>query len=135
MANLERLKELREAVLNHPDKWNQTDWVKQTACGTTMCFAGFCAELAGREFSWGVEDIDKWIEDYGSLNVGILKEVGDEVYPPHVSDFARGWLDLTHEEVSDLFWETDNDRAMNYLDTLIEREEYQAAIRQAQGES
>jgi hypothetical protein len=45
--------ELAYRVLDHidadPKSWNQTDWYRETDCGTTACFAGWSILLAGGE--------------------------------------------------------------------------------------
>lgn len=52
MANVEKLEAVLDYIRTHPEEHNQSTWAEKTACGTTLCFAGTAAALAGHQFVW-----------------------------------------------------------------------------------
>jgi hypothetical protein len=50
--NIPLLRKTMEHIETHPEEWSQTTWAVRTPCGTTMCFAGTAAFLAGHAFEW-----------------------------------------------------------------------------------
>lgn len=130
MANAERLKAVREAVLNNPEEWDQSNWAQATACGTRLCFAGWACKLAGREvqFTKPGEDLGRQIEEWGVVTTGLLKPTPEELAAnlegcTFISSFAAEWLGLDAFQESDLFYSMDNDEGMRVLDRLIAESE------------
>lgn len=126
MADAGRLRALRSTVLKNQEKWEQQNWAKKTACGTTMCLAGWAVTLAGREFSWsnGNQTVQELLNTWGYLLSSTLTptqeskkyEGGDDF----VSEVAQEWLGLTEDEADNLFYAWDKDLALSRLDELIE---------------
>lgn len=117
MANLERLRHLRETVLANPETWSQRHWAKRTECGTYLCFAGWAVTLKGEEVDWQspeVMQID--IDDFGYVLSGRVTTGAV------IADSARGWLGLTREQADDLFY-SDQFNGMDVLDRLISETE------------
>lgn len=50
--NIYLLEKTLTYIQSHPEEHEQSDWGRVTPCGTTMCFAGHAAELAGEEVAW-----------------------------------------------------------------------------------
>lgn len=48
--NIPLIRKTMEYIEAHPDEWNQKYWFATSLCGTTMCFAGTVAYLAGATF-------------------------------------------------------------------------------------
>lgn len=113
MANLERLKLLRETVIANPDKWEQRNWAKKTECGTTLCFAGWAVTLKGEELFWGFpEAMQEDIQYYGFVITGTL-ESGRTI-----SSVAQAWLDLDYDQADKLFY-SDQFNGLDHLNELI----------------
>lgn len=112
MANLENLKAVREYIRANPEKHEQRFWAQQkkNECGTALCLAGTAALLAGMDFDWSQ---DKTLDLPDKVVTGFLTN-GEAVWV-----FAQKWLDLTGEEVEDLFYEWDEEKALDKLDQLI----------------
>jgi hypothetical protein len=114
MANLERLKTLRETVTTRENEWDQRDWARKYSCGTTMCLAGWASVLAGKEIDWrkskhrlrGESVVASWLTS------------GE-----YIGQFAADWLDLDEEEADDLFHAYTKQEALIVLDDLIAYEE------------
>lgn len=130
MPNAERLKAVRQAVISHPEEWDQANWAQATACGTTLCFAGWACKLAGREiqFTQPGEDLGRQIEEWGVVTSGILKPTPEEKAAnpggyTFISSFAADWLGLDDEQQCDLFFSMDNDEGLRVLDRLIAESE------------
>lgn len=110
MANVERLKEVREYIREHPEQHEQRFWAQKKGCGTALCLAGTAALLAGQEFEWSA---DRAMDIGGKTVTGFLKDGGA------ISIFAQDWLELTPAQVEYLFYEWDEERALDNLDDLI----------------
>jgi hypothetical protein len=130
MANVERLKELRETVLRNPEKWDQSNWAAikgDVSCGTTLCLAGWACTLAGREPLWRAyegDSIEQQLNNWGIVTTGLLVPTEEELESnPDVrvwiANFAETWLDLTPEQANDLFYSGGDDHALGILDELI----------------
>lgn len=110
-VNLELLNATLEMIKANPDKYDQNSWVKTdeySPCGTTMCFAGQAAVLAGAEIpdpkkhnivDWFVSKDEK--KSY--LNIDDVYYGNNEVPSEHVQDFATRELNLSFEEREYLF--------------------------------
>src|SRR4051812_40565249 len=83
IRNKELLQRTIDYIEAHPEEWDQTEW----RCGTSMCFAGHAAILAGCE----------WRDETGSFV--LLPDMEDRQYhdgnQAHVDDAARFMLGLT----------------------------------------
>ncbi len=99
---------LRTAVRNidqHPETWNQDDWGRKSACGTTMCLAGHIVHAAGYELSytlnaWGVFVADhttsgEFIPDLAQELLNIDWVTGDQLW--YVSNDLEELKDTIYE--------------------------------------
>lgn len=109
MANVERLRALRQTVKVNPENWDQTYWARKTTCGTTMCLAGWAAYLAGKEIDW-----PKSNNSTSAVNAEYLT-TGETI-----EGFAREWLELDEYEAEDLFHSYTQLDAQTVLNELIE---------------
>lgn len=113
MANLDRLKLLRETVIANPDRWEQRNWAKKTECGTTLCFAGWAATLKGEELFWGFpETMQEDIQYYGFVITGTLANGRT------ISGVAKEWLGLDYDQADKLFY-SDQFNGLDHLNELI----------------
>lgn len=53
MPNVPLLEKTMDYIVCHPEEHDQSFWVVERACGTTRCFAGTAAMLAGYTMSNG----------------------------------------------------------------------------------
>jgi hypothetical protein len=69
MADVKANAELAYRVLDyidaHPDTWDQTQWIRQTDCGTAACFAGWACLLSGYEPAWFGSSLADWVHPSG----------------------------------------------------------------------
>ena len=86
-VNKEALRATLEAVKANPDHWDQTVWVRKTACGTAYCFAGWTCVLDGF-----TEPVDRttWLVRSDGLSVDV------QIY-------AKRRLGLTWQQADGLF--------------------------------
>lgn len=113
MANLDRLKLLRETVLANPDKWEQRNWAKKTKCGTYLCFAGWAVTLKGEELDWASP-----VEAQADILHWGFAVTGKLANGRTISNEARKWLDLDYEQADKLFY-SDQFNGLDHLNELI----------------
>lgn len=142
MANIERLFELRETVVEidrlqksanyKGPRWDQEIWRTVNLCGTRMCAAGWTNELDARRRN----EQDSWVDD-GPF----LRASADEIenFPAYVQDIhddnghwvqvvetpwrARRLLGLTEDQADELFYDTDDiDDLMKVIDRFVAEE-------------
>lgn len=92
MANVERLLATLERIEANLNEWDQRYWCYRNESGTTMCFGGHAATLAG---------------DPPLVNISIHGEdliAHFTVSRRSVSAVARQWLDLDPHQVNELFY-------------------------------
>jgi hypothetical protein len=90
MANVEKLEAVLDYIRTHPEEHDQIQWAeKGDTCGTTLCFAGTAAVLAGYQMVWQADDTA-----YTCSN-GIETE--------YVSTIAMRELGLTEAQTDSLF--------------------------------
>jgi hypothetical protein len=91
VRNKELLQRTIDYIEAHPEEWDQAEW----RCGTSMCFAGHAAILAGCE----------WRDETGPFV--LLPDMEDKKYiygdTARVDDAARFMLGLTSNEAMVLF--------------------------------
>jgi hypothetical protein len=93
-----RLRKELEYVTIHPERWNQHQWIQQTACGTVGCLAGNTVLHAGAQPLFGYNNSDH--DDQASF---VEIERGDDRHRTSVSRAARELLGLTDDQAEDLF--------------------------------
>jgi hypothetical protein len=109
MVNVPRLRDALDYIVEHPDEWNQSNWIVRTDCGTAGCLAGVVAvKVMGAVplfISPGVDATSNLehssIEDFDFITEHPIWEVD------FTSKFAQLALDLTDDQALDLF-EADN---------------------------
>lgn len=103
MANNARLAEVMADIEADPDSHDQEAFFKRRECGTTLCFAGKAAVLAGIGLPppgaidwWVTTDLRSqgYADSWGHRGSGTV----------HVSEFARDHLGLTHDQSRVLFF-------------------------------
>jgi hypothetical protein len=57
--NVDLMLQVREQITAHPETHDQAHWAAKTACGTTMCIAGWATTLAGMKLV--IDQDDDWI--------------------------------------------------------------------------
>lgn len=113
--NVDLLMQVREKIVNEPEKHNQGSWATAQSdpreggdCGTAYCVAGWAAVLDGQELDWQCGSIG-WM---ASWLAGM-----DRAIDTH----ARIVLGLTENEAFRLFLaENRRDDVLDMLDRLIE---------------
>lgn len=95
------LRKVRDHCVVHPEEHDQSTWW----CGTSRCIAGWIADLTGAE-----------------INVGrnLVRTPGSYDWE-HPEDYARRVARLLPSDTKMFYF--DNERALRYLDHLIELEE------------
>lgn len=85
MVNVELLRKTMDHIRENSHLWNQRNWYNANPCGTTMCFAGHAAVLAG--FPQPPHDNGKaWIHN-----------------GKHVCTYAKEVLGISHLQANRLF--------------------------------
>ncbi len=120
MVNVDLARKTLQAIRDDQDRWDQRNWINlvnedDPACGTTLCFAGFAACLAGAEFVPPVKyrTLDPESPYYQPPRV--ITPEGDE---RNVEQYAADVLGLDYGQASSIFYFTVND-----IDALTERVE------------
>jgi hypothetical protein len=100
----------------HPEQWKQSDW----RCDTGMCFAGWAATIAGRQWvDPDAESEDEYLraapgDDPDRIRAG---ENGEPII--HVQSAARTLLGLDYDEARVLFGSTNTLKHLHaYVDRL-----------------
>jgi hypothetical protein len=108
-VNTELAGRIVEAIEANPEQHDQAYWRKRTACGTTMCIAGWTCYLNGDEF---VPYQD------GRQSFAVKTEDGSEL---SIATRAADLLGLREDfNVDQLFWEDDDATALNRLRRIAE---------------
>lgn len=100
----ERAQVIYDYLVAHPEEHSQQNYGKKTACGTTMCIAGnaiitFRPDLVEWEMlDSGVKVLKGWFDAEGDID-----------------NIAGELLGLGLEEQHELFYEMDNERALEQL--------------------
>lgn len=124
-VNLELLNDTLKVIKLNPELHGQSTWVSKaehTTCGTTMCFAGHAAVLAGAEIPDPKKHtIDDWFvakdENNSYLNMSQVYYANDAVPNQHVQDFATKALGISSEERDYLF---EADRTMDEIELAVQ---------------
>lgn len=90
--NIPLLRRTLDHIRAHPEEWRQGYW----RCGTTMCFAGHAAFLAGGE----------WFHPEDPMCSYMVAQPGEVTYlrgAVRVEDRARRVLGLTEGQADELF--------------------------------
>lgn len=101
MADLEKLEAVFQYTLDHQDAWDQNAWVDYQydkeghPCGTTCCFAGNAALVAGYTFRWNENELKFDILDPDQFNTGLICE--------QVREIAAKYLELNYWQADKLF--------------------------------
>lgn len=105
--NIELMERVIAHIEQHPDDLDMGEWAR----GTTRCFGGWALELCGEPLEW------IWYDD--RLTTGIIapnsydpdKCIIKNTYVRHVRavDRAKRVLDLTWDQVNELFYVPDED--------------------------
>ncbi len=96
MANVERIRDLREFLTEHPEQHDQGEWGWGNQCGTAACAAGWAVLLFDEEIR---ARFDEWASQ---------AEPGDEAnltWLVDVDQHARELLGLADDQASEIFYE------------------------------
>lgn len=130
MLNKELIKNTMDLIKAQPEVYDQDNWVSEDAyspCGTTMCFAGHVAVLAGAEipdpkkhqiFDWYVGPEGEYLnyKDFWNLN-----KPGESV-----SAYARKAMGIDNDEALYMFA---HDRSVEDLELAVKELLEHGAIR------
>lgn len=131
MANQDLLERVFLAI--NQENLNMGSWAKTKdveevtetpppGCGTTMCFAGHAAVLAGHELDWYVSSGERWDEvkgDYVAVYYWTAERVKDG---RAIQTVAREELNITAEQADAIFMSTDIsdvDTLRNHVDRVL----------------
>jgi hypothetical protein len=107
--NTEVAARIIEAIETNPEQHDQAYWRKRTACGTTMCIAGWTCYLNGDEF---VPYQDS------RFSFEVRTKDGSEM---SIAARAADLLGLSEDvNIDQLFWEDDDTVALNRLRRIAE---------------
>lgn len=115
--NLELLKQTWEFIKKNPEMHNQADFINNTQCGTTMCFAGHATVLSGAEFPKEPNDSYWFLTPDGKLTEKDENGARKGIY---VEKYARDVLGMTDEEAQFIFYHTSNYGFAEKIEYLIE---------------
>lgn len=113
--NVDLLMQVREKIVNEPEKHFQGSWARAESdpreggdCGTAYCVAGWAAVLDGQELDWQLGDWGGWEADFLKNNRSIWRH-------------AQQALGIGPVE-EDILFAGDNsrERVLSMLDRLIE---------------
>lgn len=122
-GNLELLKVTWEFIKKNPEKHNQADFINNTQCGTTMCFAGHAAVLSGAEFPKDPFDAHWFLTPDGKLTEKDEHGARKGIY---IETYAKDILGMSYDEAQFIFYHTSNygfDRRIEHLIELWEKGE------------
>lgn len=122
MLNRELLKKTMAIVKYKPEQHDQHDWVmldEESPCGTTMCFAGHAAVLAGAEIPDPKKHrIENWYVGPNGEYINADQRFGyDAVYGLGVGEYAANALGLPSVEADYLF---NPDREVEDIEVAVE---------------
>jgi hypothetical protein len=84
--NMPLIRKTMEYIYVHPHSWDQGAWVSETSCGTTMCFAGTAALLAGATLDPKTDTCTSpdgyimSIQDYAAQELGLDWAQEEEIF-------------------------------------------------------
>ena len=108
--NVELLKKVRDAILEHPDWFDMEYWLgdtKTSSCGTTGCIAGWAVSISrGKSVSQYYEDnLKSSIGLYPRARdaVGLTEQQADKLfyYPNWPSPYKKQYAQATYEQDSE----------------------------------
>lgn len=106
--NKELMRKILTQIEETPEKWNQRTWSNNTACGTTLCVAGWACVLSGYRLISPQEDVPA-AEDY----VRRSDVRSDEMFL--IETLGRDLLELDRDQAEELFYTTDHEEVLNIL--------------------
>lgn len=134
MANVARLKALREVITRNPEKWDQHAWAayangnvfsadfdpdaKEVQCGTTYCMAGWTCINEGLRLDWTKGTDEKLFDEDNDTSYEVIV-TGFLTTGEMIEVKARELLELEEDEAYDLFFAMNKDEALDQLDRLI----------------
>lgn len=116
-GNLELLKATWEFIKKNPSKHQQSDFINNTQCGTTMCFAGHAAVLSGAEFPTDPQDSSWFLTPEGKLTEKNEWGQRDGIY---IEQYAMDVLGMSYDEAQFIFYHTSNSGFAEKIEYLIE---------------
>lgn len=119
MVNTKLLNDTVRVIQAQPEKYYQGTWISnQETCGTTMCFAGHAAVLAGAETpDPSKHEIADWYVEKGTNKYLNWRQAGHSGPYESVRQYATNALGITDAEASYLF---DGDRSWDSILTAVE---------------
>lgn len=111
--NADLLLAVREQITANPETHEQGTWGRKNECGTTHCIAGWACVLEGVQIRWTEHG-----EELAAM--GGTNEVAANGTCWAIPGYAANALGLDGLQSAALFYETDNGKALAYLDRLIE---------------
>ncbi len=93
-VNVELLRKVLEFITEHPDEWEQAEWLSRSTCGTAGCVAGWAVVMDGQEIEWEPDVLDNGLTGYRAS--GTKQGL-------RIDDAAREALGLTPFEASEMF--------------------------------
>ncbi len=102
--NIPLLRKTMEYIEANPLEWDQSSWASNTPCGTTMCFAGTAAFLAGADLMLDLPGVSGSeacktpegdflaIDEYARQQLGLTASQADRIFysdPHNPQDMRR----------------------------------------------
>lgn len=107
MRNLKLISDVLNNIKENPDHHWQAEWGVKTECGTTHCVAGWACEMSGHPLAWD----GLCASDYTVSGL-------------HVPVLAQELMGLTDDEANRLFFETNEQEAVELLEKILKLEEH-----------
>lgn len=101
--------DILDKIHEHPEQHNQNVWGERTDCGTTLCVAGWSVVLKGQ---------DQWLT-YTEPDGSKTEELVCATY-----EKAQYNLGLTSDEAINLFYNSENEEAVQKLKHIIVGEDW-----------
>ena len=98
--NIELMQQVINQIEAHPKEWDQGTWGRKSACGTTMCFAGWAAHLSGFKLVWAQRVTDPFADALAVEADGNRRDIFDA---------ARDLLGLNEAQAKELFFSSEHD--------------------------
>lgn len=108
--------EILAQIKADPESHDQELWGWATACGTTMCIAGWATYLAGKSHFL----VDEFARAHYGVEEAHLSPIRSDNEYKFIEDIAGTLLELSAEDALDLFYTEDNKVALAALEMYVE---------------
>lgn len=121
MTNVDKLAEVKQYMLDHPEEVDMGDWATKASCNTTRCLAGTAVFLDGHELNWKPKlqwvfnDVTEKLDEFIVPDEFVAEETVDGQDIEHL---AAQILDLSDSDRNGLFY-CDDEEVFGRIDNVL----------------